>query len=133
MHSLSASKCSRGAICSPLVEIGLTNYSTRFFLYKMFFLQGVRMETNFFMTGRRLQDWKKNASQLIKPLKLPNQQERTAESIAGLSEKRISQITGKKLSHKVHNARFSSALSCPSKKCPITRSSGSCRHAKVSR
>ena len=37
-YSLSSSNCSRGVICSTLVEIGLTNYSTCFFLYNMFFL-----------------------------------------------------------------------------------------------
>ena len=45
----------------------------------------------------------------IKKLRL-----KTTESIAGLSEKRISRITGKKLSYKVHNARFrNKTVPCP--------------------
>ena len=39
---------------------------------------------------------------------------KTAESVTGLSEKQISRITGKKLSYKVHNARFrNKAVPCP--------------------
>ena len=45
----------------------------------------------------------------IKKLRL-----RAAGSVAGLSEKRISRITGKKLSYKVHNVRFrNKTVSCP--------------------
>ena len=48
-------------------------------------------------------------SAVIKKLRL-----RTAENVAGLSEKRISRITGKKLSYKVHNAGFrKKAVPCP--------------------
>ena len=44
---------------------------------------------------------KATKSARIKKLRL-----KTAESVAGLSEKWISRITGKNLSYKVHNARF---------------------------
>ena len=78
------------------------------------------METNFFYDGKKIarleeesiivdKAFKAAKSAGIKKLRL-----RTGESIAGLSEKRISRITGKKLSYKVHNARFrNKVVPCP--------------------
>ena len=74
------------------------------------------------------------AFKTVKSLAIKKLRLKTAESVAGLSKKRISRITGKKLCCKVHNARIrTKTVPFLSKQSiPVKTLRGSCRHAKVS-